>query len=401
MMNLKALKLLIAIAMLCLAAVIICMSGQAQSKSGQVPSEAAETDEHSSTGRRRGGGKSLFERETFGGNGRTCLTCHSRDTGTVSPQDAQARFAENPHDPLFIHDGSDDRRGNGATRMLADATVLVEVPLHPDVRLADDPEARSVILRRGIPSTLDTPALDPVLMLDGRDPDLKAQALGAIRNHFQNTEEPSERDLRQIAEFQQTHSFFSSPELRRFARGGSAPVLPRGYTASEKRGRRFFEDVPPSGDLKAGSCAACHTGPMLNETSKFFPLPLPPGSRFQTVFVSEFNAAGNPVRDFIFTNPDGSETIVSSPDPGRALITGDAQSPLFDSVNAFKIPSLWGVRRTAPYFHDNSAKTLEDVVRHYAEFFKVITDPAGSGNPALVLTEQDQADIVAFLKLLN
>src|SRR5437016_1767547 len=26
-------------------------------------------------------GKRLFERETFGGNGRTCLTCHSRDSG--------------------------------------------------------------------------------------------------------------------------------------------------------------------------------------------------------------------------------------------------------------------------------------------------------------------------------
>src|SRR5262245_38173057 len=30
-------------------------------------------------------GRALFERETFGGNGRTCLTCHGRDTGTVSP----------------------------------------------------------------------------------------------------------------------------------------------------------------------------------------------------------------------------------------------------------------------------------------------------------------------------
>ena len=33
-------------------------------------------------------GQRLFDRETFGGNGRTCLTCHSRETGTVSPRDA-------------------------------------------------------------------------------------------------------------------------------------------------------------------------------------------------------------------------------------------------------------------------------------------------------------------------
>ena len=53
-------------------------------------------------------GQRLFERQKFGGNGRTCLTCHSRETGTVSPADAQARFRRTKHDPLFIHDGSDD-----------------------------------------------------------------------------------------------------------------------------------------------------------------------------------------------------------------------------------------------------------------------------------------------------
>src|SRR5262244_1561349 len=98
-------------------------------------------------------GKRLFEQETFGGNGRTCLTCHSRDTGTVSPADAQRRFAQNPRDPLFLHDGSDDGKGNGAARMLTEATFLVEIPLPTNVSLADDPTARSVLLRRGTPST--------------------------------------------------------------------------------------------------------------------------------------------------------------------------------------------------------------------------------------------------------
>ena len=53
-------------------------------------------------------GKRLFEHETFGGNGRTCQTCHSAATGTVSPEDAQKRFEQDPNDPLFLHDGSDD-----------------------------------------------------------------------------------------------------------------------------------------------------------------------------------------------------------------------------------------------------------------------------------------------------
>jgi cytochrome c peroxidase len=63
---------------------------------------------------------------------------------------------------------------------------------------------------------------------------------------------------------------------------------------------------------------------------------------------------------------------------------------------------LRGVARTAPYFHDNSAKTLEEVAAHYADFFAMVTDPDGPGpaEPALVLTPRDQADMVSYLELL-
>jgi hypothetical protein len=190
--------------------------------------------------RNRHDGKRLFESETFGGNGRTCRTCHSAETGTVSPQDAQRRFELNPFDPLFVHDGSDDGQGTGVTRMLATATVLMEIPLPLNVRLADDPTARPVILARGIPTTLNTPALDPVLMLDGRHPTLELQAAGAIHAHAQATIEPTFEQLLRIKEFQLTDAFFSSPELRDFARGGDTPRLPKGRTASEKRGAHHW-----------------------------------------------------------------------------------------------------------------------------------------------------------------
>lgn len=336
--------------------------------------------------------RELFEEETFDGNGRTCRTCHSRDTGTVSPHDAERRFAKNKADPLFVGDGSDDGAGKGTTRMRADATVLVRIPMPDHVSLAGDPTARSVVLRRGIPSTLNTPALDPVLMYDGRDPDLIAQARGAIAAHAQAGREPSSHELKQIAAFQHTPGFFSSFTMLKYAYTGSAPRLPEGRTESEKRGRRFFIDAPPAGDLKTGACAVCHSGPMLNETNQFvfFP-PFQRGGRFQSVGVSEFNDTKNPALDFVFRNADGSTTLVSSPDPGRALITGDANDVL--SRNAFKIPSLWGVARTAPYFHDNSAKTLEDLMRHYAKFFAVVSP--------VVLTEEDQQDAIAYMKLLR
>ena len=74
--------------------------------SGQVPPEAKALSEFLE-------GQRLFEVETFGGNGRTCLTCHSRETGTVSPADARRRFLADRNDPLFVHDGSDDDNGDG------------------------------------------------------------------------------------------------------------------------------------------------------------------------------------------------------------------------------------------------------------------------------------------------
>jgi hypothetical protein len=342
-------------------------------------------------------GQRLFELETFGGNGRTCRTCHSRETGTVSPAEAQARFLADADDPLFLFDGSDDGQGHGVSRLLRDATILVTIPLPANVRLADDPSARSVVLRRGIPTTLNTPALDPILMLDGREPRLESQATHAIAGHAQAVLVPSTEQLASIAEFERSERFFSSSELQEFADGGDAPGLPEGCTPAEKRGRRFFEDLPGGADGKDGLCAACHSGPMLDQTNEFLPVPVPVGTRFIGVLVSQFNVAANPVREFIFNNGDGTETSVPSPDPGRALITGAA-----GDANDFKISSLRGISKTAPYFHDNSAKTLEEVAAHYARFFAIVTAPdsPGPAEPAIVLTPEEQADMVAYLKLL-
>jgi hypothetical protein len=341
----------------------------------------------------------LFNTETFGGNGRTCRTCHSSLTGTISPQDARKRYRRNPSDPLFLFDGSDDGQGHGVNRMLTDATVLVQIPLPANVSVGDDPTARSVVLRRGTPTTLNTPALDQVLMLDGRDTNLPTQALHAIQAHDQATKTPTQADLLGISQFEKTASFFSSFKLLAYARGGPPPALPQGTTASEKRGRLFFVDAQFVVGVTTGACALCHSGPMLNQTDSSFVTAtfglVPAGSRFQSVGVSEFNDPGNPVHQFNWTNPDGTQTVVWSPDPGRALITGriDQPGPASD-LNSFKIPSLWGVKNTAPYFHDNSAKTLEDVAAHYARFFLTL-------QPPLILTPQDQADIVAYMKLLN
>src|SRR5262249_16457013 len=69
----------------------------------------------------------------------------------------------------------------------------------------------------------------------------------------------------------------------------------------------------------------------------------------------------------LVTLPDRSVRTFVTSDPGRGAMTGDARE-----FGRFDVPTLFGVARTAPYFHDNSASTLEDVVRHYQALFRLL-----------------------------
>src|SRR5215208_7020022 len=342
-------------------------------------------------------GGRLFRKETFGGNGRTCETCHSPSTGTLSPEDVRLK---SPSDPLFVHDGLDDGV-SGTSRIAEHATIRVVRPLPPTVRIAEDLSATSVVLLRGIPTTLNTPALDPALMYDLRARTLSDQALGAVHDHAQNSVEPTHEQLALIADFQRTDKqFFSSDVLRDFASGGPAPVLPPGRTASEQRGRLMFVETEVTPGSTKGICALCHTGPMLNQTSPFN-TGAPPGARIANIGVSERNLLNLPEYTFLIDNGFGNVQTVRSPDLGIPLTNPrppgvpppTVRHPAF-FANFFKIPSLWGVQKTAPYFHDNSAKTLEEVAAFYTNMFR-------NTDPAVQLSAQDEADMIAYLKLLQ
>jgi cytochrome c peroxidase len=84
----------------------------------------------------------------------------------------------------------------------------------------------------------------------------------------------------------------------------------------------------------------------------------------------------------------------SDTDLGRFLPTGKTRD-----LHAFRTPSLRNIADTAPFFHDGSVTTLEEVVELYNE---------GSAMPEadweirpLDLTEAEQADLVAFLEALS
>jgi cytochrome c peroxidase len=230
-------------------------------------------------------------------------------------------------------------------------------------------------------------------MWDGREPSLTSQAADAIAGHAQGTVTPTADQLQLIAGFEQGPDFFSSDLLREYSQGGPEPTWPPGVTDSEQRGRRWF--AQDSAAPRFNICGQCHGGPMANTTQSNSGLPV--GQRFQTVNVSEFNEAGNPSYDFTFPDPKnpGKTVTVTTPDPGRALITGDVRD-----VNFFKIPTLWGVKNTAPYFHDNSANTLVDLLNHYEKHLATFLPRNVAYPRPHVPTDQDKADIIAYLELL-
>ena len=58
-------------------------------------------------------------------------------------------------------------------------------------------------------------------------------------------------------------------------------------------------------------------------------------------------------------------------------------------------PTLWGVKYTAPYFHDNSAKDLDEMLVQYDWSF--LNQTIGG---RMELAPPDKVDIKAFLRLL-
>lgn len=115
-------------------------------------------------------------------------------------------------------------------------------------------------------------------------------------------------------------------------------------TAEEKRGAKLFSNV---------GCMVCHTGEMVG------------GSMFEKVGIQV---------------PWPNQT-----DRGRVEISGSSSDDM-----VFKVPSLRNVHQTAPYFHDGSARTLDEAVRLM-----------GRHQLGVELSEVEIAAIVAWLGSLT
>jgi cytochrome c peroxidase len=318
-----------------------------------------------------------------GGNGRSCATCHRpEDNFGLTPATVEARYqawqARRRHDataddPLFRSIDADDF-GEDFTTLRTKALVRVVLPLPPNVKLAEAPLERSVTVWRSVPTVVNAGITGP-FQADGRLATLHDQALSAMRAHSETTRAPREAVVRRLVRFQE--HLFSSGRARSLARalaaGEPLPNTDPPLSAVERQGKATFQQF----------CASCHGGASqtVNTDARFLPVPsrgpLPGPQAFVNVFVQtprprpffdEVPSANLPQRTYVVTGADGTQQELVTSDPGRGLITGDVRE-----FGRFDVPTLFGIGRTAPYFHDNSASTLEDLVKHYQGLFNLLT----------------------------
>jgi len=91
----------------------------------------------------------------------------------------------------------------------------------------------------------------------------------------------------------------------------------------------------------------------------------------------------------------GIGTDKPDPDVGRYAITHDPRD-----WGVFKTPTLREIEHTAPYMHDGSLKTLEEVVDFYDKGCKPNRNLDPNIKP-LHLSDQEKKELVAFLKALS
>jgi len=297
-------------------------------------------------------------------------------------------------------------------RLSAEGSVSCASCHQPNHTLSDQ---RPVAIGRGQQSgTRNTPSLYNAvyatsLFWDGRSTDLESQARSPLFNPKEHGLASNEAlvaiveanpDYRQrfrqvlgrrtltsddivkaLASYERTLLAGNSP-FDRYVYGGDHTAM----SPAAVRGMAFFEG--------RGGCATCHT---IGDTSAlltdqaFHPSParLSPAVDAQLVELSQ-RIAALPIES---ARDDRGRLISGDPNVaalGRFVVTNDPKD-----IGLFKTPSLRNVARTAPYLHDGSMGTLEEVVE--AELYQR-GDMLLAPIPATVA---ERADLVEFLKALS
>jgi cytochrome c peroxidase len=227
-----------------------------------------------------------------------------------------------------------------------------------------DPRAHSVGVD-GFKTPRNTPglfnrALGKSFFWDGRAATLEEQVLQPIENKIEMGGDVESALARlggqltraelgaALAEFVRSIWIGDSP-VDRFQAGDFAAL-----SVEERLGLWVYESK--------GRCWRCHSGPNFSD--------------------EDFHNTGVGARE-------------GATEEGRMSVTGKREDR-----GRFKTPTLRGVALNAPYMHDGSQATLEDVVAFYKK--------GGEANPGLdealsgiEMTEEDAQHLVAFLKALS
>ncbi len=206
---------------------------------------------------------------------------------------------------------------------------------------------------------------------DGRALELEGQALGPIHNPIE-MDLPLEEAVKKLNGIKGYRKQFRSV----FGTDATPETLAKAIASFE---RTVLSGDAPFDRFKAGDKSA------LSESA----------ARGMKVFFNKANCSachsGSNFTDGAFHNL-GVGITGATPDLGRF-----SETKLPGDRGSFKTPSLRDIARTAPYMHDGSLSTLEDVVNFY--------NKGGTPNPQLdeeifplKFSEQDVADLVVFLK---
>lgn len=300
---------------------------------------------------------------------------HSSLQGWLLP-DQPPEPADNPSTPAKIELG---KTLFFDPRLSRDGNMSCATCHNPSLGWADGlPVAigfRSSELPRASPTVINT-GFNSLQMWDGREKSLESQAMGPMESShemnmdmgrlfaflretdgyramfadaFPGEEIGPETLSKAIAAFERTVVSNDSP-FDRWVRGDEAAL-----SEQEVRGFRIFNEK--------GNCAVCHSGPNFTDNG------------FHNLGLASY----------------GDE----NPDMGRYAI-----KPIGLMKGAFKTPTIRDITRTAPYFHDGSARTLEDVVNHYDQGGVVKTNLAPNMK-ALGLSDAEKADLIAFMRALT
>ena len=347
-------------------------------------------------------GRRLFLEETFDGNGRTCATCHPPTNNfTIDPEFIRTLRG---NDPLFVKAPSEpDLKDLEVKRLLQRFGLVLE-----NVDGLDQPGVlRSVPhtlgLSQSIVSSQSSFANATGWSGDGspRDGSLRSFAVGAVIQHFTkslNRVEGVDFRLPTDAELDALEAFQLSLGRQMEVIIDPADDTALVFTDAFVEDGRFLFDNAPSRDPngRGRSCAACHNNAGANNAAGV-------NRNFATGTMFLTNAPGC-LLGFIAPG-DGGFGVDSVPDLSRRELCGKGPqggpkaTVRFQGDLTMNTPSLVEAADTPPFFHNNTAATIEDAVAFYTS--DIFNDsPSGNGN-AFVLTEEETHQIAALLRALN